>query len=108
MPPRVDGALCDGCRGAAVVRCEAVCPGDLLAVDPQTLVAYCRDSSACWDCCACVKACPAGAVTPRLAYDLALFGAEVSCEGRPDGCRWTFTVAGEGAGFDLPADAGWA
>ncbi|HUT98874.1 MAG TPA: 4Fe-4S ferredoxin [bacterium] len=111
MPAHVDTRLCDGCREAAVIRCEAVCPGDLMAVDPQTLKAFCRNPLDCWDCCACVKACPTGAVTPRLAYALALFGGEVLYEGRPDGCRWTFADAGGEETFDLPADearpTGW-
>jgi len=108
MPAHVDANLCDGCGearpGAEVAACEAVCPGDLMAVDPQTLKAYCRNPSDCWDCCSCVKACPAAAVTPRPAYDLALFGGEVLYEGRPDGCRWTFAGTGDVATYDLPGD----
>jgi adenylylsulfate reductase subunit B len=94
MPPRVDGGLCDGCRGM-VARCEAVCPGDLIVLDPQTLRAFCREPLDCWDCCACVKACPRGAVEPRLAYVTALFGTRVGYEKTPEGDRWIFTGVGD-------------
>jgi len=111
MPPRVDDNLCDGCRevraAAGVTRCEAVCPGGIMVVDPQTLKAFCREPLDCWDCCACVKACPTGAVAPRLAYAVALYGTRVGYEGGPDGCRWTVTGEAGPENFELPVDTGW-
>jgi adenylylsulfate reductase subunit B len=107
MPARTDDRLCDGCRGAPEPACVEVCPGDLMALDPQTLKGFCRDYAGCWDCCACVKACPAGAVTPRLDYALALYGSKVVYEGRTDGGCWTFSGEGGEETFGLPGDGGW-
>ncbi len=107
MPAHVDKRRCDGCRAAVEPACVAACPGDLMAIDPQTLSAFCRNVTDCWDCCACVKACPTGAVAPRLHYALALYGVKGFYEQRPGGCRWVFSGV-EGVGtFDLPGDDGW-
>ncbi len=91
MAIHVDGSLCDGCEGESEGRCVVTCPGDLMTLDPQTLRAYCRRQGDCWNCCACVKVCPSGAVSPRLSYSIALYGCSTAVEKIRNGFRWTFT-----------------
>jgi adenylylsulfate reductase subunit B len=105
MPVRVDSGLCDGCEDFPEKRCEAICPGDLMTVDPQTLKAFCRDCTDCWDCFACVKACPTGAVTPRLAYTIALYGVRARFERAGGAGRWIFSdTGGGGEAIEVPGD----
>lgn len=77
MPPRVNPHKCTGCAGRQESFCENACPGDLMAVSPETGKAYCRAATECWDCMSCVKACPAGALETRLPYQLGYFGARL-------------------------------
>lgn len=77
MPPRVNTHKCTGCAGRQESFCENACPGDLMAVSPETGKAYCRAATECWDCMSCVKACPAGALETRLPYQLGYFRASL-------------------------------
>ncbi len=102
MAVGVDGNLCNGCAGEPDVSCVVICPGDLMTLDAQTLRAYCRRQDDCWNCCACVKVCPAGAVAPRLSYTIALYGSGVWVEPIENGFRWTFTdERGDDEVFDV-------
>jgi adenylylsulfate reductase subunit B len=47
------------------------CPGDIVAKDFERERAFLRCASECWDCYACVKACPRRAVQVELSYALA-------------------------------------
>ncbi|MBI5444979.1 MAG: adenylylsulfate reductase [Deltaproteobacteria bacterium] len=71
MPARVDRHLCDGCRGAADPACMRACPGDVITKDYETDRAVVRCPAECWDCYACVKACPKAAIQVELPYALA-------------------------------------
>jgi adenylylsulfate reductase subunit B len=66
MPPKVNLQKCDGCKGEKEALCEAICPGDLMCLNSETLKAACRSPRDCWDCMSCVKACPQGAIETRL------------------------------------------
>lgn len=70
MPPRVQPNKCNGCEDLPESRCEAICPGDLMAVDPATGKAFCRSARDCWDCMSCTKACPRAAIETRVPYQL--------------------------------------
>jgi adenylylsulfate reductase subunit B len=70
MPPRVDLNKCNGCEDREEAFCEEICPGDLMAVDDETMKAYCRSTRDCWDCMSCVKACPRNALETRIPYQL--------------------------------------
>ena len=69
----IDAGLgtCNGCPGLDEPRCVQACPGDLMALDPETGRACCRNDADCWDCFACAKACPRRAIIIRLPYELA-------------------------------------
>lgn len=75
MPPKVDMHRCTGCAERAESCCERACPGDLMAVSPETGKAYCRAANECWDCMSCVKACPSGALETRIPYQLGYYKA---------------------------------
>jgi len=77
MPPIVNYKKCDGCIGLAESHCEKVCPGDLMAVNPETGQAYCRKNNECWDCMSCIKACPRGALKTKIPYQLGYFKASL-------------------------------
>ncbi len=70
MPPRVLPNKCNGCADREESRCEEVCPGDLMAVDPVTGKAFCRSTRDCWDCMSCTKVCPRAAIETRIPYQL--------------------------------------
>lgn len=70
MPPRVDLKKCNGCEGREESCCEEVCPGDLMAVNAETMKAFCRSLRDCWDCMSCIKACPKNALETRIPYQL--------------------------------------
>ena len=48
MPPIVNLKKCTGCQGREESYCENICPGDLMAVNPETGKAYCRSAKECW------------------------------------------------------------
>lgn len=80
----VDRGKCDGCG-----ICVELCPGDLMAIDPQTRKAYIRSDSDCWDCMVCVKHCPTGALVTRLPYQIALHKATLVPKMTEDRITWT-------------------
>lgn len=59
-----DRCLCTGCGSSSEPPCVRICPGDLLyKKDGKVAV---RDAADCWDCAACVKVCPQGALYLQL------------------------------------------
>ena len=48
--------------------CEEICPGDLFYREQGKAVM--REPSDCWDCCACVKACPRAALSIELPFQI--------------------------------------
>lgn len=77
MPPIVLKEKCDGCMGKNEALCEMVCPGDLMTINEETNKAYCRASRDCWDCMACVKACPHGAIETKIPYQIGYYPAKL-------------------------------
>lgn len=77
MPPKVDTTKCDGCRGEKEALCEAICPGNIMALDDETNKAYCRAMRDCWDCMSCTKICPKGAIETRIPYQLGYYPAKL-------------------------------
>ncbi len=75
MPPIVNLKKCTGCQGREESYCENICPGDLMAVNPETGKAYCRSAKECWDCMSCVKACPNGALETKIPYQIGYYKA---------------------------------
>ncbi len=64
MTVRIDSKRCNGCSSQAEAICEEICPGDLFYREGDK--ARLREPSECWDCFACVKACPREALCIEL------------------------------------------
>ena len=79
------------------------CPGDLMALDEAERKAFIREPRDCWDCFCCIKACPRGAISCRLPFQLADFGATLQPKVRPEKIEWVCTTpAGKREEFSLP------
>ena len=67
MPTFVYMTRCDGCG-----HCVDICPSDIMHIDKTYRRAYNIEPSMCWECYACVKACPQNAIDCR-GYSVTLF-----------------------------------
>jgi len=68
MSVYIDTDLCTGCPDHGESPCEEVCPGDLFFRKDGKAVL--REDPDCWDCLACVKACPHQALTVSLPFQI--------------------------------------
>ena len=68
MTVRIDTQLCNGCPGRGEGCCEEICPGDLFYREGGR--ACLREPADCWDCFACVKACPRAALSVELPFQI--------------------------------------
>ena len=68
MTVRIDLDRCNGCGKRAEGCCEEICPGDLFF--RQAGKAVLREPADCWDCFACVKACPREALSISLPFQI--------------------------------------
>ena len=68
MTVRIDVERCNGCGSRAEACCEEICPGDLFYREHGK--ARLREPSDCWDCFACVKACPREALCIELPFQI--------------------------------------
>ncbi len=53
------------------MECVTICPSDIMHIDPAQGRAYNVEPQMCWECCACVKACPEAAIEIRGYADFA-------------------------------------
>ena len=60
MPTFVYMARCDGCG-----HCVDICPSDIMHIDTTYRRAFNVEPNMCWECYACVKACPQFAIDCR-------------------------------------------
>ncbi len=72
MPTFVYMTRCDGCG-----QCVDICPSDIMHIDKTLRRAYNIEPSMCWECFACVKACPHQAIDVRGYADFAPLGSSV-------------------------------
>lgn len=86
MTIRINQTACNGCDGAAESSCVRVCPGDLLKVTGGK--AAIRDTKDCWDCTACVKACPRQAIEMYLPAQIGGRGATLKAQTSRDKIIW--------------------
>ena len=74
MPSYVNPDKCDGCKALDKTACQHICPNDLMVLNKETMKAYNRDVSMCWECYNCVKICPTQAVEVRGYADFVPLG----------------------------------
>ncbi len=79
MPTFVYMTKCDGCG-----ECVDICPSDIMHIDPTSRRAYNIEPNFCWECYACVKACPQQAIDVRGYADFAPLGHQVRVLREPD------------------------
>ncbi len=88
MTTVVDTKRCNGCKQLNEPECVRICPGDLMAIDKETGKSYIREERDCWDCMACVKACPMRALETRLPYPLAYYKSTLIPIVKEDAITW--------------------
>lgn len=93
MPTIVIADKCDGCRGKSESMCEQICPMDIMRLDPTIGKAINISPKDCWDCMACVKACPNQAIQTKLPYQIAAYGAKLVPLISGTTILWTLTYA---------------
>lgn len=72
MPTFVYMTRCDGCG-----HCVDICPSDIMHIDKTYRRAVNIEPNMCWECYACVKACPQYAIDVRGYADFAPLGHSV-------------------------------
>ena len=72
MPTFVYMTKCDGCG-----HCVDICPSDIMHIDKTYRRAVNIEPNMCWECYACVKACPQNAIDVRGYADFAPLGHSV-------------------------------
>jgi len=63
---------CDGCG-----HCVDICPSDIMHIDKTYRRAVNIEPNMCWECYACIKACPQNAIDCRGYSDFAPLGSSV-------------------------------
>jgi adenylylsulfate reductase subunit B len=94
MPTFVRPDQCDGCIDQEQAVCVYICPHDLMRLDRDGSEtghagkAYNQEPEQCWECYACVKACPRQAIEVRHYADLVPLGASVQPVREADCIAW--------------------
>lgn len=86
----VDEQVCNGCGKAPMPFCVMVCPGDLMYLKPNRK-ADITELSDCWDCAACVKHCPVGAIEMRLPMEVSETGTALRAKAMKVKTRWSLS-----------------
>ena len=82
MSIAIDKQKCIGCG-----RCRNVCPGSLIKLDSDNR-AYIKYPKYCCGCTACIKECPAYAISFYLGADIGGMGSLVHTEKKGDILSW--------------------
>ena len=89
MPTYVNPDKCDGCRALDRPACMYICPNDLMTLDRSLGKAWNQEPDLCWECYACVKTCPQGAIAMRGYGDVVPLGASLTPLRGTDSIMWT-------------------
>ncbi len=88
-----DPRVCTGCPHTPEPPCARVCPCNLLYRGHDGKLA-CRDKTGCWDCAACVKACPNEALYLSLPPVIGGNGARLYGRAYRDHTAWRIQLSG--------------
>lgn len=86
--------MCDGCKGRGKAACMYICPHDLMLLDQDgsrtghAMKAFNQEPEQCWECYACVKACPQQAIECRHYADIVPLGGSVQPVRSSDSIVW--------------------
>jgi len=89
MPTYVNPDKCDGCKALDRPACQYICPTDLMTLDKALGKAWNQEPDMCWECYACVKTCPQGAIAMRGYGDVVPLGASLTPLRGTDSIMWT-------------------
>jgi len=89
MPTYVNPDKCDGCKALDRPACMYICPNDLMTLDRSLGQAWNQEPELCWECYACVKTCPQGAIAMRGYGDVVPLGASLTPLRGTDSIMWT-------------------
>ena len=92
---------CHECRGASEKLCVKICPGNLLECGSNGI--YMREPAECWDCAACVKACPREALALELSPVLGGDNSRLFAKSTREDTRWRLVHEKGEDTFILPA-----
>ncbi|MEJ6949808.1 4Fe-4S dicluster domain-containing protein [Natronospora cellulosivora (SeqCode)] len=86
MSININENSCNGCPKRKEGRCERICPGNLIKRKNEKAVI--ENKSDCWDCAACVKACPQNAIEIYLPEEIGGKGANLLAEVKKNEIVW--------------------
>src|SRR5262249_17859566 len=89
MPTYVNPDKCDGCKALDRPACQYICPNDLMTLDKSLGESWNQEPDLCWECYACVKTCPQGAIAMRGYGDVVPLGASLTPLRGTDAIMWT-------------------
>ena len=87
MTIHINHTLCNGCPDRPEGYCEEICPGDLFFRENGKAVL--REPADCWDCYACVKACPCLALFGDLPFQISETRHRLTARIKDDHIVWT-------------------
>ncbi len=80
MPPVIDKKKCIGC-----MTCATICPSDVYGLQKKgNKVPEIRFPDECWHCNACVRDCPAKAISLRIPLPMQMVMMEAPKAGKPE------------------------
>lgn len=91
MAVKIDKTICDGCPDYNQGRCERICPGSLISKQGKKAEIIRKEE--CWDCAACVKACPRNAISLYLPEEVGGRGTELKVQQKNKSSIWIFDRA---------------